>query len=377
MASSTFIRAPKANSLQRLAFRGWTPVWAGGRSASLSASTCRRRKCDAIASHRASDEVAEELEAVSRASLVAERPHGPENLIEERNGNKLQLGPGLTDVRESGSPVQEFRIRAPDCVSSGRLFASRSSMAWVTGSLTILLPAIFAYVAIKLPFSSFSESQAGEPFAVTSSSSPLTKSRAQLRSALEPQLVINGSHANAGEPVPLDVTIQGRAAGGVAVIRGLIPGMSLSSGTPISNESWEVPATDLANTWVGPPVGFAGVVSLTAELQVDGARVIDPQPVRIEWRAATPLPAQVRATTALSENASALQELAQDDIVLRNDNKAAPREQRIHQGRAASKGTVLIPKKKSAKASSHRRAAKLPVYALPTQQSRASWPGGW
>src|SRR5215216_4469039 len=78
--------------------------------------------------------------------------------------------------------------------------------------------------------------------------------------------------------------------------------MSLSSGSARSADTWKVSATDLANTWVGPPTGFIGVVNLTAEVQVDGARVFDRQPIRIEWIAASPaIAAQAPKATPLRE----------------------------------------------------------------------------
>src|SRR5215208_7094298 len=64
-------------------------------------------------------------------------------------------------------------------------------------------------------------------------------------------------------------------------------------------------ATDLAVTWVGPPVDFVGTMDLVAELQLDGTTIGNRQPIRIEWIAASPtVAAQAPTTTPISEAVS-------------------------------------------------------------------------
>jgi hypothetical protein len=318
MASSTSVREPKSNSLRGISFRPWTPVSSSHPRSRCASSLDKGRRpgeCNPIAFRATLDEVEEHLTYVLRAAaaLIHEARHGPESLV----AGMAPGGWGLPQPRESCLSSEQHRVHAPDRASIPRLCARRSSMAWIGVLGTILLPAIFASVTVKPPLLSFGNQQAGDnTLQLTSSSSALMQDVVQQRSELELRLVVNESLGSAGEPVPLGLGLQGRPDGAVVLITGLIPGMSLSSGKSISGHTWAVSAADLASTWVGPPVGFVGVVSLAAELQVDGSRVIDRQPVRIEWIAAAASTAQVRATTAVSESGSALQDLAQDEIAL-------------------------------------------------------------
>src|SRR5205823_14936879 len=108
---------------------------------------------------------------------------------------------------------------------------------------------------------------------VTVSLQPTQSASAQPSGASIPRLVVHKSRGIAGEPLPLGLTMQGRADGAVVIITGLIPGMTLSSGSPAGADIWQLPAKDLANTWIGPPLNFVGTVDLVAELHLDGATI--------------------------------------------------------------------------------------------------------
>jgi hypothetical protein len=150
----------------------------------------------------------------------------------------------------------------------------------------------------------------------------------------------------AGEPLPLGLMIEGGADGAVVIVTGLVPGMTLSTGMALGANVWQVPATDLANTWVGPPMDFVGMVDLIAELQLADATVIHRQPIQIEWVATSAaVAAQVPAVTPLPEAVPAPQQLEQDEIEMENPTARAEQHgETTHQKRVAS--TVPMPRKK-------------------------------
>jgi hypothetical protein len=88
-------------------------------------------------------------------------------------------------------------------------------------------------------------------FFVTMSLQPVQRASAQPSEAPIPRLVVH-ARGIAGEPLPLGLTIEGGADGAVVIVTGLVPGMTLSTGNALGANVWQVPATDLAYTWVGP-----------------------------------------------------------------------------------------------------------------------------
>jgi hypothetical protein len=150
----------------------------------------------------------------------------------------------------------------------------------------MLVPAIVGFLVMGLPASTFWEWQAGDP-RFELASSHLSKNLLGQRNKLEPRLVSHESRGMSGEPVPLGLTLRGRDDGGVVVIAGLVPGMTLSNGSAVGPTLWKVSATDLANTWVGPPQNFVGAVKLEAELHLpDRATVAHRESIHVEWIAA-------------------------------------------------------------------------------------------
>jgi BA14K-like protein len=182
-------------------------------------------------------------------------------------------------------------------------------------------------------------------FLVTMSLQPVQSASAQTSEAPIPRLVVH-ARGIAGEPLPLGLTMEGGADGAVVIVMGLVPGMTLSTGTALGANVWQVPATDLANTWVGPPMGLVGSVDLIAELQLADATVTHRQPIQIEWVAKSPA-AQVSTTEAVP----APQQLGQDEIAMENQiARAELHGERTHQKSVASTVTVPMPRKKPVKA---------------------------
>src|SRR5215218_4982397 len=213
-------------------------------------------------------------------------------------GERVQRDPGVS-LRDSRAPLREaaslkpFQASRPPTLDSSpvRLLARRSWMAWVGGLGTImLLPTVIGFLVMDLPVSRFSPRQADDStFDLASSSSRFTADQPGQRDELEPRLVAQKSRGLSGEPIPLGLTLSGSAPGSVVVIAGLVPGMTLSNGSAVGSDTWQVPGTDLANTWIGPPQGFVGVVKLEAELHLPDRKTIAHQePVHVEWIAAGP-----------------------------------------------------------------------------------------
>jgi BA14K-like protein len=134
---------------------------------------------------------------------------------------------------------------------------------------------------------------------------------AQPSGAPVPRLVVH-ARGIAGEPVPLGLSIEAAGDGAVVIVTGLVSGMTLSAGNALGPNAWRVPATDLANTWVSPPMNFVGTTSLIAELRRADATVIRRQRIKIEWLATSAaVAAPVAAATPIPEAVSASRQLEQ------------------------------------------------------------------
>ncbi len=99
----------------------------------------------------------------------------------------------------------------------------------------------------------------------------------------KPKLNVEGSRGAPGEPTPIGVTVQGDVRGAVVNIRGLLPGMELSTGHALGPDSWELSASDLQYAWVAPPQDFTGSVDLFVELRLPNAQVTDRETIHLEW----------------------------------------------------------------------------------------------
>jgi hypothetical protein len=304
----------------------------------------------------------------SRTSLIAQEPHSPKHLSFEMIARQ-QRDPGEPQLNEGRPSIHEFRGRAP----AMRPLRSGRSLSWVGGILTILLPITLMFVVMKLTPLSFSKRQADDlTVGLALSSSPVMGNLAAQPSEPEPRLIVQDSRAIAGEPVPLGLTMQGLAEGAVVIITGTIPGMTFSSGSATGRDTWQMAAKGLPDTWVGPPKGFVGAVDLTAELRLDDDKLVQRQPIRIEWISTSPAVPIPTPTRRVREAALTSQQLEQDEISLQTNKGTEQNERRTYQRRGASKAAASTSRKGRAKASARTRA---PVYALPTQLTRASWPG--
>jgi BA14K-like protein len=197
---------------------------------------------------------------------------------------------------------------------------------------------------------------------------PVQSASVQPSVAPIPRLAVDQTGGITGEPVRLGLTIQGRVDAAVVIITGLVPGMTLSTGNALGANVWQVPATDLANTWVGPPMGFVGMVDLIAELHLADVTVLHRQPIQIEWvEHGGTVAAQVPAVTPIPEAVPAPQQVVQDETAMDGSENPTARTMQhggnTDQKRVASKATASTPSKKSVKASARQRAPDVPAYA--------------
>jgi hypothetical protein len=108
-----------------------------------------------------------------------------------------------------------------------------------------------------------------------------------------PHLIVQSSRVMVGEPAPLGVAVEGRAEDAVVIIKGLMSGMELSTGSAVGGEAWQLPATDLHSAWIAPPGGFVGSATVVVELRSSHDRLIDRQLIPLEWTTAiSTMPAQ-------------------------------------------------------------------------------------
>lgn len=98
-----------------------------------------------------------------------------------------------------------------------------------------------------------------------------------------PRLVAEGSQGASGEPAPLRLTLEGSASDAMILIKGLKPGMEISTGAAVGPDAWELGPRDLPYAWIAPPQGFTGSTELVAELRLPNAQIADRQKLHVEW----------------------------------------------------------------------------------------------
>jgi hypothetical protein len=113
-----------------------------------------------------------------------------------------------------------------------------------------------------------------------------------------PTLFVRGGSGPVNEPLSLGVNVSSPSPG-AAVTIGRIPATaSLTVGKRMSNSEWRVPAQEISDASIIPPVDFVGVMDLTAELRGSDEEALVSRVVRLTWT-----PAMPDATTGLSVNA--------------------------------------------------------------------------
>ena len=103
-----------------------------------------------------------------------------------------------------------------------------------------------------------------------------------------PRLTVQPSRGMSGEPVPLGLTIHGRAEGAVVIISGLPDGTDVSTGIEAGVQKWELFPNDVGYALVAPPQNHIGSADVVVELRIDD-QIIDRQIINLEWASPTSL----------------------------------------------------------------------------------------
>jgi hypothetical protein len=98
-----------------------------------------------------------------------------------------------------------------------------------------------------------------------------------------PRLRVETSRGVSGEPVQLALAIEGSAEGAMLIITNVLAGMEISTGNEVGTHRWELHPEDVPYAFVAPPEKFVGSVGLVAELRLANDKIVDRQPVYLEW----------------------------------------------------------------------------------------------
>ena len=140
-----------------------------------------------------------------------------------------------------------------------------------SGLIKVIVPgcifaiALAAGIAIRPHFAFFESSRhrTGASTPGPDSSEPLTSATpAKRHEAQTPKLIVEPSLGVAGEPAPIKLALRGWGDNdAIIIIRGLEPGMELSTGAAVGADTWQLSARDLPYVWIAPPQGFIGSAS--------------------------------------------------------------------------------------------------------------------
>jgi len=228
----------------------------------------------------------------------------------------------LGQVSIAAAALLAQQVRAPESPIAGTTFSTRRPRA-LRARKWLLLAAIVGFAVSCPSVFTFWEQEASKQSFELASSSAQSMER---QSERQPRLVAHESQGIAGQPVQLGLTLRGTAHGGVVIIGGLASGMTLSSGSASGAHEWRVPAADLADTWIGPPVNFVGAVELTAELHLPDATGVQRQAIHVEWITPSASDLAQASTSAESEQVTTMAEstASPGEVTTIGDSAAGP-----------------------------------------------------
>jgi hypothetical protein len=97
-------------------------------------------------------------------------------------------------------------------------------------------------------------------------------------------LFLTPSSQPMGEGVALGVVAHDLGDGGLAVVRGLANGTTLSIGERLNDSDWWLSAIDLSATKIEPPANFVGAMDVTVELRLPDTELVDRQTLHFTWQ---------------------------------------------------------------------------------------------
>ena len=251
------------------------------------------------------------LGQVSEAATALAGTRVPKQLIESVGVSKISTEPSAAVTSISLSVRNDHSFNPADHLATH--VRSRSKLAIFTGLvITLAVASLTALIFTgQLPTDILTRDDIIEVASLPVISNLVTAITPERTSA---RLIVQSWRGNSDEPTPLGLAVQGPAEHAVVYIKGLMPGMELSSGSRVGSDAWEIPATGLGDVWIAPPQGFVGTAKLVAELRLPDSRIADRQAVYFEWELQRPTPVQHQL-----EERAALQSIPPEPIQPQTD----------------------------------------------------------
>jgi len=251
------------------------------------------------------------LGQVSEAATALADTRVPELLIESVAASKISTEPGAAVNSISLSVRNDDSFNPADHLATH----VRSSSKLATFTRLVIILAVAAITALiftgQLPTDILTRNDVIEVASLPVVSNLVTAITPDRTSA---RLIVQSWRGNSDEPTPLGLAVKGPAEHAVVYIKGLMPGMELSSGNRVGSDAWEIPATGVGDVWIAPPQGFVGTAKLVAELRLPDSRIADRQAVYFEWELKRPTPVQHQL-----EERAALQSIPPEPIQSQTD----------------------------------------------------------
>jgi len=251
------------------------------------------------------------LGQVSEAATALADTGVPELLIESVGVSKISTEPSAAVNSISLSVRNDDSFNPADHLATH----VRSSSKLATFTRLVIILAVAAITALiftgQLPTDILTRNDVIEVASLPVISNLVTAITPERTSA---KLIVQSWRGNSDEPTPLGLAVQGPAEHAVVYIKGLMPGMELSSGNRVGSDAWEIPATGVGDVWIAPPQGFVGTAKLVAELRLPDSRIADRQAVYFEWELQRPTPVQHQL-----EERAALQSIPPEPIQPQTD----------------------------------------------------------
>ncbi len=251
------------------------------------------------------------LGQVSEAATALADTGVPELLIESVGVSKISTEPSAAVNSISLSVRNDDSFNPADHLATH----VRSSSKLATFTRLVIILAVAAITALiftgQLPTDILTRNDVIEVASLPVVSNLVTAITPDRTSA---RLIVQPWRGNSDEPTPLGLAVQGPAEHAVVYIKGLMPGMELSSGNRVGSDAWEIPATGVGDVWIAPPQGFVGTAKLVAELRLPDSRIADRQAVYFEWELQRPTPVQHQL-----EERAALQSIPPEPIQPQTD----------------------------------------------------------
>ncbi len=114
-------------------------------------------------------------------------------------------------------------------------------------------------------------------------SAPRKSSQPSLPSQRSPMLILHSASGSVNQPLPLGVNISLPSADATVSIRRMPAGARLTVGKRMGPEEWRVPAREISQASIIPPIGFTGAMDLTAELRGPDGATLASIPMQLNW----------------------------------------------------------------------------------------------